>query len=89
MVAQLDPFATESRLLLFAPEFLTRHRLSGRGSSAHSALEVNVAVTYGPCGILVVNSRVTFRTANDTRPIVGEAETLGKVNPQGSDDVTS
>ena len=41
------------------------------------------------CGILVANSRVTYRAANDTRFIVGEAETLGKVNPQGSDDVPS
>ena len=51
------------------------------------ALEVTVAVTYKLCGILVASSQVTYRAPNDTRFIVGEAETLGKVNPQGSDDV--
>ena len=30
------------------------------------------------CGILVANSPVTYRAANDTRFIVGEAETLGE-----------
>ena len=38
---------------------------------------------------VAANSRVTCRAANDTRFIVGEAETHGKVNPQGSDDVQS
>ena len=50
---------------------------------------MTVAVTYKLWRILVANSRVKYRTVNDTPFIVGEAETLGKVNPQGSDDVTS
>ena len=107
MVVQLEQ---ESRPLSFAPEFLTRHRLSGRSDRRKAkrarptlgrwtipttpphtprALEVNVAVTCKLWDIRVADSRETYRTANDTRFIVGEAETFGRVNPQGSDDVTS
>ena len=100
MVVPLDPYATESRTLSFAPEFLTRHRLSGRSDrrkakrarptlgrwtnptlrTLQGAREVGVAVTCKLWDTLVVNSHVTFRTANDTRFIVSEAETRGKVN---------
>ena len=48
---------------------------------------MTVAVTFKLWGVIVVNSRVTYRTANDTRFNAGEADTLGKVNRQGSDNV--
>ena len=50
---------------------------------------MNVVVTFKLCGILVAISWVPYIAANDTRFIAGEAEKLGKVNPQGSDDVPS
>ena len=50
---------------------------------------MTVAVTCELWCMIVANSRVTYGTVNDTRFIVGEVETLRKVNRQGSDDVTS
>ena len=52
------------------------------------ALEVTVAVAYKLCGMLVANSG-SPSAAYDTRFIGSEGETLGKVNPQGSDEVPS
>ena len=50
---------------------------------------MTIAIPYKLGDVPVAGSRVAYRTANTTRFIVGEAETLGKVNRRGSDDVTS
>ena len=46
-------------------------------------LVVTVAITYKLGDIPVASSHVTYRTANNTRFIAGDAETLGKVNAEG------
>ena len=51
-------------------------------SSAHSrVLEGDRRCHLQTRGILVANTRVTYQKANNTRLILGEAETLGEVNP--------